>query len=414
MVIAVEGLGTGLVGAYGSSTAVTPAIDSLAANGILLDQCFVDSQQLERQVESLWTARHALQPGEAQWNLWRDVADRETDDWNGRLLTDSVQVAEAADRAGCPSVTLIEPTQPDRPATETSGCAVMDLFAAAAAELASGPPGLIWIHSRGLRLPWDAPLELRGQFADPEDPPPPADTCLPETDVDRQTDPDWLVGWGQVAAAQSAVIDEAISALLHSIAGRSDASAWAWVLATLGGVPLGVHGRLGWGRPQLYGEELHTATIISPAERLPIGLRRPELFQLPDVAASVAELLALPLPSELWGRSVLQYGTAEAPQRWPSELSIAMIANERQSWIRSPAWSALLPVESADHVGEPLQTAQLFVKPEDRWEVSQIAERRREVVERHRELAMQFRQACQDNQRSQLPLLEDELINLLR
>lgn len=434
--IVVEGMGTGLVGAYGSCTAITPAIDSLAAKGILLDQCFVDSQNLPQQLASLWTARHALQSSERKWNLWQAVSERENAAWGARLFTDCEQVASVADDYGCPSVTLVEPPLAKSPASDSSQCSLMSLFAAAAEELASGDPGLLWIHSRGLRLPWDAPLELRAKFADPDDPLPPSEIEPPAFDVGPHTDPDDLVGWGQVAAAQCAVIDEAISALLHTVAGRNDAALWSWLLTSLGGVPLGEHGRVGWGFPQLFGEELHTATIVVPAPPLPIGVRRPELFQLPDIAASVAELLAIDVTTEkggynrvarrsgTWGRSAIQYGVAESPQRWPNELSLAMIAGNQQVWLRTPAWSAVLPVAPTESESSgpdltelghtELEPEKLFVKPEDRWEVSNIADRRRDIVVRHHELAQVFWEAARHDDRSKLPTLEDDLTNLLR
>lgn len=448
--IVVEGLGTGLVGAYGSSTAITPAIDSLAAKGVLLDQCFVDSQNLQLQLASLWTARHALQATQAtepKWNLWQAASERENAAWGARLFTDCELVATAADEYGCPTVTLVEPTLPNRPASDSSQCSLMSLFAAAAEELASGDPGLLWIHSRGLRLPWDAPLDLRAKFADPEDPLPPSEIEPPACDVGPQSDPDQWVGWGQVAAAQCAVIDEAISALLHTVAGRSDAALWSWLLTSLGGVPLGEHGRIGWGRPQLFGEELHTATIIVPVPPLPIGVRRPELFQLPDIAASVAELLAIDVATErsgqsgehseqsgggdnggglsrAWGHSAIQYGAAESPQRWPNELSLAMIASDQQVWLRTPAWSSVLPIAPAqsdspgpdltDHGHIEPEPEKLFVKPEDRWEVNNIADRRRDIVVRHHELAQVFGEAAKHDDRSRLPTLEDDLTSLLR
>ncbi|MCA9160204.1 MAG: sulfatase-like hydrolase/transferase, partial [Planctomycetales bacterium] len=102
VVVVIEGLGTNLVGAYGSSTAITPTLDQMASQGVLLDQCFLDSQQLHEQLRSLWTAAHALQTGALPWNLWQAFAAR----WGGgsrvsglaRLLTDSPQVAELAEQ----------------------------------------------------------------------------------------------------------------------------------------------------------------------------------------------------------------------------------------------------------------------------------------------------------------------------
>jgi hypothetical protein len=57
---------------------------------------------------------------------------------------------------------------------------------------------------------------------------------------------------------------------------------------------------------------------------------------------------------------------------------------------------------------------QLFVKPDDRWEISQIADRRRDIVARHYQLAELFRRAITVADRSQLPPLEEDLHNLLR
>jgi hypothetical protein len=116
---------------------------------------------------------------------------------------------------------------------------------------------------------------------------------------------------------------------------------------------------------------------------------------------------------------VLQYGAVDAPERWPAELSLAMIADEQHTWIRTPAWSALLDSERALHATssrstEKMLSEQLFVKPDDRWEISQIADRRRDIVARHYQLAELFRRAIAVADRSQLPPLEEDLHNLLR
>jgi hypothetical protein len=418
VVVVVEGLGTSLIGAYGASTACTPAIDRLASQGIVLDQCWLDSHDLRQQLRSLWTAQHAMRQADgSEWNLWRDMPKVETDDL--RLLTDSQVVAEAAAEFGCQAITLVRPTLNDAAVDDVAQCALMDLFATAAEELATGRPGLVWIHSVGLRLPWDAPLALRQEFMDPEDPDPPTTVHPPELQVTKDTDPDLVVGWGQVASAQAAVVDEAISALVDTVAGRADAAEWTWLFASLGGTPLGEHGQLGFGQVQLHGEELQAAAILSPAPRLPVGMRRPELFQLPDLAETLLCLLMgqaesiecqiQPARPRVWGRNVCALGAPESPMQWAPTFSLAMIATDLQQWIRSPAWSALLNADLSDR-----ESSRLYVKPEDRWEVADIADRRRNVVERHHELAKVFEQAIQRNDRRLLPQLEEELCNLLR
>lgn len=416
LVVIVEGLSPGLVGAYGSSTARTPAIDRLAASGVLLDQCFVDSLDLAQQLCSLWTGRHALQPESRDWTIWKNLPQG----CESRLFTDCERVAELATQYGCPTVTLVQPAATSAPAHETTACAVMELFAAAAQSLGEGTPGLMWIHSRGLRHAWDAPLELRAAFADPDDPLPPGEVLVPSMEVNHLTDPDLVIGWNQVAAAQAAVIDEAISGLIETLESREDARQWSCLLSSLAGVPLGQHGRLGWGKSQLFGEELHLATVLLPAQQLPIGIRRPELFQLPDLAATLATMLAVQGPSSQWGRNVLELGAADLASRWPHALRLAMIRHGSQQWIRSPAWSAILDsqapedVSSDDISSEDSARQQLYVKPEDRWEVSQVADRRRDIVLQFRELAPQFAEAAANNDRSLLPEIDDELINLMR
>ncbi|MCA9183502.1 MAG: hypothetical protein KDA51_18705, partial [Planctomycetales bacterium] len=94
-------------------------------------------------------------------------------------------------------------------------------------------------------------------------------------------------------------------------------------------------------------------------------------------------------------------------------LRMAMLSGKHGSWLRTPAWSAILENLEAGSHGDT-GNDQLFVKPEDRWEVSQIANRRRDIVELHRQLLPRFAAAARCGQRSALPDLDEDLLNLLR
>lgn len=267
---------------------------------------------------------------------------------------------------------------------------------------------MIWVHSRGLRHVWDAPIEMRQRFTDPEDPPPPSDACVPEIVIDKNTDPDEVVGWSQVAAAQVAVVDRALEILLTTIEGRSDANSWSSMLLSLGGVPLGEHGRLGWGDPQMHGEEMSCLAIVRPAEWLALGQRRAELCQLPDIMPTWLEAMEIhtPLPTTGWGRSLLGMGPFTAPFQWPAYFQLAFAVHSTGAhWIRTPAWSSLLQSD---------EKRELYVKPDDRWEMSDVASRRRDVVEQMQELANTFVRCLASNRREDLPQLADELCNLIR
>jgi arylsulfatase A-like enzyme len=416
--ITVEGLGTGLVGAYGSNTAITPSIDALAARGIVLDQCFVDSQDLVCQLTSLASGTHCSQAVKRA-SIWQQCKLANVP---SSFITDSATAAHWAEQAGCDQVVLIAPPANVEPEEDPAECAVISLFMAAAELLTSDATGLVWIHSSGLRLAWDAPLALRQQFIDPEDPDPPSEVGPPAFDITADIDPDLVVGWGQVAAAQVAMIDDAIGSLVAVVESRVDATSWTWAIVGLGGVPLGEHGRVGWGRQQLHGEELQCVVVLRPSPIASIGWRRAELWQLPDVAATLFECCALPTPPEsIWGISFLEWIPSDSASRWAVTNKLAMLdAGEDGVWIRSPAWSAVLPRclldshEISSELNMPTHAARLYVKPDDQWEVSEVADRCPDIVDQLRRHAVEFIQAVHAHARLQLPELDDQLCNLMR
>ena len=407
VVIVVEGVNTGLVGAYGTNTAVTPAIDRLAAHGLVLDQCFVDSLNPRKQLISLWTGRHAAQQhAEPAWTMWRQLT---TNGYEASLITDCPVAAKVAEELGCPRVILVEVDSPEEPAEDWTECALTRVFIAAVEELSeSESHRFVWVHSRGLRHVWDAPLDLRERFIDPEDPAPPSEACVPAITITDDTDPDEIIGWAQVAAAQVAVVDQGIDILMSTIESRADAADWAWMVVSPGGVPLGEHGRVGWSIPQTHGEEVNCLAIIQARADQPIGSRRAELCQLPDLVITFLDAIEMELPKHesVWGRSMLRLGPFSAPSQWPAEFQSACIFDDiEQPWIRTPAWSVNGPTD---------KLPQLFVKPDDRWEVSDVSTRRLDIVEQLQQVAAEFHKCLSRGNREQLPILEDELCNLIR
>lgn len=405
LVIIVEGLGAAMVGAYGSATTTTPAIDRLASQSLVLDQCFLDSFDLPLQLRSYWTAMHANCLVPTSWCLWQALTDRGVD---SQLITDSPEAASVAQQYDCPQVTLVEVPHTEEPATHAEDCSLMHVFAAAMEVLADpDTSGLIWIHARGLRHVWDAPIELREAMTDPEDPAPPTGVELPELQIDRDTDPDWVVGWGQVAAAQVAVLDEAIDALQQAIAARDDGEQWAWLLSSTGGIPLGEHGLVGRARREGYAEEIAVPAIVRPSVALPIGFRRAELCQLPDLPLTLLVAMGMDIEQTpgIWGRNMWQVGPPRMSTEWAPEMTLAWMSHDQHMWIRTPAWSLLRTGEAG---------ARMFVKPDDRWEVSDIATRRDDIVDQLLALAPQLRAAADNSARSELPPLDSALTSLQR
>ncbi len=439
LLVTVAGMSPSLIGAYGSSTGVTPNLDEMATFGVLLDQCFLDSAELVEQLTSLATGRHAMQSLRPV-NLWQALEEQ------GReflFITDDPVAAAWAEQSGCAQVGLIDMPQANAAVERPIDSACVALFEAAATELANNDlDGLVWVHSQGLRAPWDAPLDLRQQFVDPEDPPPPADVGPPSFDVTKDTDPDAVVGWSQVAAAQMSVIDESLGLLLSVMKSRPDAAGWHYAAIGLGGVPLGEHGRVGWGRPQCHAEELQCAAVLCPAPTVPIGWRRGELFQLADIGATIWTMCQLPIvdPDDMWGRSLIQWHATESADRWPAEFQSAIAKVGANYWLRVPAWSAmwdgLAEGYAADDAKEgadqslrsshdPLSRGwlldtlarrrpKLYVKPDDRWEVSEVADRCQPVIEELQQQVIRMLEALERNARSAVPAVEPALYELIR
>jgi hypothetical protein len=88
-----------------------------------------------------------------------------------------------------------------------------------------------------------------------------------------------------------------------------------------------------------------------------------------------------------------------------------VISTADELWVRTPAWCLKSghPVPGCEN-----DSAELFVKPDDRWDASDIADRRDDIVTLHYSLAEAFASAIKCHDRDQLPKLDDEMCNLLR
>jgi hypothetical protein len=426
IVITVEGISTSLIGAFGSSLAETPTLDAMAARGIVLDQCFLDSREIEEMLKSLWSGQHALirLPSPAQlgglvetpecddlavsahsenlWlkNIWRSI---ESVGGSSLLVTDCPKAALLAEQLGCEQVELVEHDSIHEAASDVMQCAIVELFSAAAEAILalgqqSGQSRLCWIHSKGLRQPWDAPIDLRISFKDAEDPDPPSSVEPPAIDVTADTDPDLVVGWSQVAAAQVEVLDQAV-ALLRSVVQDQ----WSWCILGIDGCPLGEHGRVGFGQKAMHSEQLQVVAIMCPSPEPMMGWRVCEICQLPDVAATIASLAGVEL-SCAWGGTLLGEPNDADPQRWDARNQVAVIAEGDTTWVRTPAWCGALGAECAT----------LYVKPDDRWEASEVGNRCADVLDELREVSLQFVGAVRSNRRSDLQQLSELLCNLHR
>jgi arylsulfatase A-like enzyme len=263
-------------------------------------------------------------------------------------------------------------------------------------------PGLIWIHSQGMAGPWDAPLPLRQQFADEEDPAAPEFVDPPERVLANDVDPDELLGIVHAYAGQVSLVDACLGSLLDALGDSPLADQTLLAVTSPRGYPLGEHRRI--GGDDLYGELLHVPLLL----RLPGGLgpaRSRRLVQPCDLYATLAEWLALPT-DDAPGLCQSLLPAAQGDEVPVRQLAIATASGQRA--IRTLAW--LLRESQAN--GETRR--ELFAKPDDRWEVNEVSSRCGDIVEQLAAAADEFQRAAAAGAFASLPPLAEVLTDSRR
>src|SRR5262249_61341886 len=128
-------------------------------------------------------------------------------------------------------------------------------------------PFLLRIHAQGMTGPWDAPLELRYQFADEDDPVPPDFVEPPRKALTPDYDPDDLLGLAHAYAGQVALVDYCLGMLLEAVDRHPLGGETLLAVTSPRGYPLGEHLRVGPGDDALYGELLQVPLLVRPPDQ---------------------------------------------------------------------------------------------------------------------------------------------------
>src|SRR5262249_43465081 len=144
------------------------------------------------------------------------------------------------------------------------------------------------------------------------------------------------------------------------------------------GLPLGEHGIVGNCRPWLHEELIHIPLLVRPPGKSEAGLRVVALTQSVDLLPTLLEWFGGPTPSSVHGKSLLPLIRGEVQQLRAYACS-AVAMDEAVEWaLRTPEWTFLLPVQPS--AAEP-RRPQLYLKPDDRWEVNNVMQQQLELAE---------------------------------
>jgi arylsulfatase A-like enzyme len=164
------------------------------------------------------------------------------------------------------------------------------------------------------------------------------------------------------------------------------------------GFPLGEHRRVGPCDEALYGELVQI----------------PWMMQFPSSDETIGRSQALVEPADLWATLLDAWGIEGAPASPTAASLLPIVRRQAESLhdrlcilgpngrraIRTPAWHLLTDSEPA-----------LFAKPDDRWEVNDVATRCQEVAECLQDALMQYDLTLPVGRVSELPPLSDALLN---
>jgi arylsulfatase A-like enzyme len=412
LVLNADALHLGYLGCYGNEWVATPALDRLAAEGVVFDQHYADRPDRSR---SYWTGRYDFPKPEPT------APPLKTPDLRALL-----------EAGGVPFVLVNDPgpLTPDAekatPLERTLEATLDTLDHLGAAER-----WLIWVDLPSLQPPWRVVDEFLDRYfagppseelEDAEDESDEQEEAADQEGGEPEEEPptpllDAAGGPIDVAdlarlerlqltyAAAVTQLDAIIGQLIEELGHRGLLDGLAVIVTADRGLPLGEHGFVGTERPWPHDELIHLPLLIRLPGHADAGLRISTLTQPVDLFPTLLDLLGLPEP-ESHGHSLLPLVRGEKEQM-RAYACAGLEQGEGLEWaLRTPEWGFVLPLRAP--AGAPTRGPQLYVKPDDRWEVNNVVQHRLDFAERLEQTLRAFVEATRQPGALQVPGLPEE------
>ena len=381
LVLAASGLHLGYLGCYGNEWVQTPTLDRLAAEGIVFDHHYADEPSPAGGQRAWRTGCYRFPLAQAEEeagfpeavDLFPLIAKHGIVTY---LVTQDKENVLPNVPAGWQHVQLVRPTGTDSAFAE-------DLFAAlgdALDRLARCKDWLLRLDVSILQPPWNIPEEFLFRYT----------TEAEEADeghlVDSATGSDpWNSEELALRAQQDryagvvTYLDGLLGQALHEFEERGLLEEMLMLLTSDSGQTIGETTTPLGSRLWLHEDLIHIPLIFRLPGRAEAGRRISALTQPVDLLPTLWEAFELPMPA-VHGHSLLPL--ARGQRKIIREYACAGLRRGGTvEWaLRSPDWSFLLPVSAAaaDAAIEP----ELYVKPDDRWEVNNVRQHHHELIER--------------------------------
>lgn len=365
VVVSLDGLRPSMLGPYGNTWFDTVNFNRLAAESQFFEQCYVDCPNPKDHFRSMLLGIHETSDDTNAEHLVDKIGNggQETILLTTDSSTSSELVNDHFDQVIEVELPKVESLAADLESTHLA------LFFAEAVRLIEriDSPTLLWLDCNALTTAWDAPFEYRQQLADEEDPVPPEIFLPPDLEFNPSLDdPDQLLGYQQAYGAQVLLLDQFLGVLLDQL----DQSTWArdalFCLVAQRGYPLGEHGVVGFYRSLLYNELIHVPMFFRWPEQRNIGLRSQSQVQPSALYEALTD----------WFDCKEEYQIAfdrrMVPNRKERDAIVSVCHSEFANCqsIQTQSWKFVNGAKQ-----------QLFVRPDDCWEVNEVSSLCPSIVE---------------------------------
>jgi arylsulfatase A-like enzyme len=396
IVLIARGLQAGALGCYGNQWTITPALDALAAEGVVFDQHFADRADPVGARRAWRSGRYHFPPNSQTANADL-LASLRQQKMHTCLILDDRRASPAEFADGWDTVERITAAEEQMPLD-----AVLEAVGAALERLERRDNWLLWIDLASLLPPWNVPADFLEAFfseaaeEDDEDDEEADEeteesepltflTDVPSGPIDRADDYLYVNLQASYAAAVSN-LDGGIGQLLQALGGLEGGDDILLIVTTDTGQNLGEHGIVGTCRPWLHDELIHLPLLLRLPGAAEGGRRVSALTQAVDLAPTLADWFQAPL-DDVPGRSLLPLARGAIESIRPYAYAALQVGEAIEYALRTPEWAFLLPIKPS--TDDPERAPQLYVKPDDRWEVNN-------VLQHHLELAEQLERTLRD------------------
>jgi arylsulfatase A-like enzyme len=406
LVLMVNRLRPDFLGCYGSEWLDTPALDRLASESVVFDQHFAD-MATPAWARRSWRGTHGLCPQRfSKASLAETLSARGVPT---ALLADAISRTRTT-RFGEGWRTCEYIDGPRSPSEKEVGPTLGTLRAAMAwlQAIGNAPDWLLWVELCPLAFPWgsevfdaEAVEELEDLNREPWFGTPAAarGETLAETDRERV-----LTTYAGLVCG----LDQLIGQLFDFLREEKLYDELLLIATSDVGLSLGEHGRLGDVAPSLYEEQTHLPLVMRLPGGAQAGRRVQQLSQAVDLPYTLLEALAGATPAHAQGKSLLAAACGEGSKLRDYACSRAGL----DLWgLQTHQWRLILPRGVGPH---GLPAPELYVKPDDRWDMHDVAAAHPDVAE-HLELTLRrFRDAVSGGWPEQLPELRQDVLQVVQ